>query len=124
MHDQRGHRLQLRRDGRLPVLMVPKHRSQALLVAVLAAALSACAGIDQARHAQAQQDLAAARESCAPRASAGTPAYNACVETQLYVNSYLRHRALEDQSAPTTVPSYGPREELCLPTAAGSEIAC
>ena len=104
--------------------MVPKHRSQALLLAVLTAMLSGCASIDQARHAQVQQDLAAARESCAPHASAGTPAYDACVQTQLYVNSYLRHRALEDQPVPTTVPSYGPREELCLPTAAGSQIAC
>jgi hypothetical protein len=104
--------------------MVPKHRSQALLLAVLTAVLSACASIDQARQAQAHQDLAAARESCAPRASAGTPAYDACVETQLYVISYLRRRALEDQSVPTQVPSYGPRGELCVPTAAGSNIAC
>jgi hypothetical protein len=101
----------------------PKRRSQALAVALLAAALSGCAAVDQARQTQQQRDLASARETCA-RLTNDTPALNACLETQLAVLSYQRRRALEEQSAPGRVPSYGPRGQLCVPSAAGTGITC
>lgn len=90
---------------------------------VFAVALSGCAAIDQAREAQAQQDLAGARQGCA-RFTDGTPAFATCVETELAVISYRRRRALEEQSAPGRVPSYGTRGQFCIPTAAGWTVAC
>ena len=102
---------------------IAKPGSQVLALAVLAVAFSGCAAIDQAREAQAQQDLAGARQSCA-RFTDGTPAFATCVETELAVISYQRRRALEEQSAPGRVPSYGPRGQFCVPTAAGSTVAC
>ena len=102
---------------------MPNLEARALAAAVLAAALSACTAVDQAREAQAQQDLAAARESCA-RLGDGAPGFAACVETRLALMSYQRRRALEEQSAPARVPPYGPRGQLCVPTAAGPGVTC
>jgi hypothetical protein len=100
-----------------------KHALQTLAAAVLAAALSGCAAVDQARQAQQQEDLARARESCA-RFADSAPGFSACVETQLAVISNQRRGALGAQSAPTHVQSYGPRGQLCVPTAAGPDVTC
>jgi hypothetical protein len=100
-----------------------KHALQALAAAVLAAALSGCAAVDQARQAQQQEDLASARESCT-RFADSTPGFAACVETQLAVISNQRWRALEVPSAPTRLQPYGPRGQFCVPTAAGTNVTC
>jgi len=100
-----------------------KHALQALAVAVLAAALSGCAAVDYARQAQQQEDLASAHASCARFADIA-PGFAACVETQLAVISSQRRGALGAQSAPAHVQSYGPRGQLCVPTAAGPDVTC
>jgi hypothetical protein len=102
---------------------MPNHLSQALAIAVLAAALAGCADVDEATQAQAPHDMAAARASCA-RFTGDAPAFASCVETQLAVISYQRRRALELQSAPSRVQPYGPRGQLCLPSAAGAATTC
>ena len=105
-------------------LIMHKHGSRLFCVAVLAATLSGCAAIEQARQAEAQRDLTIARESCGQRFTDGTSGFAACVETQLAVISDQRRRALADLAAPTQVPSYGSSGRLCVPTAAEAGIIC
>lgn len=99
-----------------------KRGSRALAIAALAVALSGCAG-EQEREAQAQRDLAAAREDCA-RFTADAPAFDSCVKTELAVISNQRWRALNGQSPWNQLQPYGPRGFLCVPSAAGKAVTC
>jgi len=99
-----------------------KRGLQALALAALAVALSGCAGYEE-REAQAQRDLAAAREDCA-RFTADAPAFDSCVKTELWVISSQRWRALDRRSPWDQLQPYGPRGFLCVPSAAGKAVTC
>ena len=99
-----------------------RKRSRTLALVALAVALSGCAG-DQERAAQAQRDLAAAREDCA-RFTGDASAFDACVNTELAVISNQRWRALDGQSPWAQPQPYGPRGFLCVPSAAGKAVTC
>ena len=99
-----------------------KRGSRAFAFAALAVALSGCAD-DQAKEAQAQRDLAAAREDCA-RFAADAPAFDSCIKTELAVIANQRWRALEEQSPRYQLQPYGPRGVICVPSAAGKAVTC
>lgn len=101
-----------------------RFESRARAFVMLAAALSGCNTIDQARQDRQQQDLEVARQSCVTAGAAdGTPEFSRCVETEMIRIADRRQRTLEQlnrQSLPSYVQPSVPNGRMCLPTAAGA----
>ena len=103
---------------------MPRFHSHALILVILSTALGGCETVEQARQERQQQDLEAARQSCATDGlTDGTPEFARCVETELLRIAARRQRTLEllnQQSPPTFVQPSVPSARICLPTAVGA----